>query len=134
MCYAVLSCFSHVQLFVMLWTVALQTTLFMEFPRQEYWSGLSCSPPGDRPNPGIEPRSPTSQADFLPSSHQGSLRYLKMIFRTCVVQLAINRREEMKKAHNQEGLGNIWLMKLCLILSLFNMLPFTDFSRWEHKV
>ena len=40
----------------------------------------------------------------------------------------------MKKAHNQEGLGNIWLMKLYLILSLFNMLPFTDFSRWEHKV
>ena len=90
MCCAALSCFSHVQLFVMLWTVALQTTLFMEFPRQEYWSGLSCSPPGDRPNPGIEPRSPTLQADSLPSEPQrkpkntrlGSLSLLQKIFPT----------------------------------------------------
>ena len=81
MCYAVLSCFSHVQLFVMLWTVALQTTLFMEFPRQEYWSGLSCSPLGYRPNPGIEPRSPTLQADFLLSEPPGKpLRTWKEIF------------------------------------------------------
>jgi len=34
--------------------------------RQEYWSGLSCLPPGDLPDPGIEP-SPTLQADSLPS-------------------------------------------------------------------
>ena len=37
------------------------------FSRQEYWSGLPCPPPGDLPNPGIEPRSPTVQADSLPS-------------------------------------------------------------------
>ena len=36
--------------------------LFREFPRQEYWSGLPCSPPGDLPDPGIEPVSP---ANFL---------------------------------------------------------------------
>ena len=30
------------------------------FSRQEYWSGLSCSPPGDLPNPGISPASPVS--------------------------------------------------------------------------
>ena len=35
------------------------------FSRQEYWSGLPGSPPGDLPNPGIEPRSPTLQADSL---------------------------------------------------------------------
>ena len=33
------------------------------FSRQEYWSGLSCPPPGDFPNLGIEHRSPTLQAD-----------------------------------------------------------------------
>ena len=33
--------------------------------RQEYWSGLPCPPLGDLPNPGIELRSPTLQADFL---------------------------------------------------------------------
>ena len=37
------------------------------FSRQEYWSGLPCSPPGDLPNPGIEPKSPTLQADSSPS-------------------------------------------------------------------
>ena len=33
------------------------------FSKQEYWSELSCAPPGDLPNPGIEPRSPALQAD-----------------------------------------------------------------------
>ena len=39
--------------------------------RQEYWSGLPCPPPGDLPNPGIEPRSPALQADSLPAEPQG---------------------------------------------------------------
>ena len=39
----------------------------MEFSRQECWSDLSCPPPGDLPNPGIEPRSPILQLDSLPS-------------------------------------------------------------------
>ena len=33
----------------------------------QYWSGLPRSPPGDLPNPGIEPGSPTLQVDSLPS-------------------------------------------------------------------
>ena len=37
----------------------------MEILLQEYWSGLSCPPPGDLPDPGIEPRSSTLQAEFL---------------------------------------------------------------------
>ena len=37
------------------WTVAHQAPLSMEFSRQEHWSGLPCPPPGDLPNPGIEP-------------------------------------------------------------------------------
>ena len=37
------------------WTVACQALLSMEFSRQEYWSGLPCPPPGDLPDPGIEP-------------------------------------------------------------------------------
>ena len=43
----------------------------MGFYRQEYWSGLPCPPPGDLPNPGIEPRSPALQADSLPSEPPG---------------------------------------------------------------
>ena len=40
------------------------------FSRPEHWSGLPCPPPGDLPNPGIEPRSPTLQ-DSLPSRSPG---------------------------------------------------------------
>ena len=42
------------------WTVTCQAPLCMGFPRQEYWSGLPFPPPGDLPDPGIEPSSPTS--------------------------------------------------------------------------
>ena len=50
----VLNRFSCVLLSVTLWTVAHQVPLSMRFSRQEYWSGLSCPPPGDLPDPGIE--------------------------------------------------------------------------------
>ena len=49
---------SGVQFFVTPWAVACQAPLSMGFPRQEYWSGLPFPPPGDFPNPGIEPVSP----------------------------------------------------------------------------
>ena len=39
------------------------------FSRHEYWCGFPCSLPGDLPDPGIEPRSPTLQADSLLSGH-----------------------------------------------------------------
>ena len=61
----VLSHFSHVRLFVILWTVAQQDPLFMGFSRQEFWSGLPCPPPRDLPNPWIKPASPALLADSL---------------------------------------------------------------------
>ena len=59
---------SHVQLFVTPWTVACQAPPFMEFSQKEYWSGLPLPSPGDLSDPGVEPGSPTLQADSL--SHQ----------------------------------------------------------------
>ena len=47
------------------WTVAFQGPPFMGFLRQEYWSGLLFTSPGDLPNPGIEPSSPALQVDSL---------------------------------------------------------------------
>ena len=48
----------------------------MEFSRQEYRSGLPFSPPGDLPNPGIKPISPSLRADSLPLSHEeGQITY-----------------------------------------------------------
>ena len=67
-----LSRFSRVQLFVTLWTVARQAPLSMGFSRQEYQSGLPCPPPGDLPDPGIQPRSPALQTDSLLLIHQGT--------------------------------------------------------------
>ena len=58
---------SHVQLFVIPWTVAYQAPPSMEFSRQKYWSGLTFPSPGDLPDPGIEPSSPMLQADALTS-------------------------------------------------------------------
>ena len=58
------------QLFVTPWTIQS-----MEFSRPEYWSGLPFPPPGDLPNPGIEPRSPALQADSLPAEPPGVVFY-----------------------------------------------------------
>ena len=54
---------SHVQLLETPWTAAYQSLPSMGFYRQEYWSGLPFPSPGDIPDSGIEPRSPTLQAD-----------------------------------------------------------------------
>ena len=53
---------SCVWVFATPWTVAHQAPLSMGFPRQEYWSGLPFSSPGDLSNSGIEPGSPGSLA------------------------------------------------------------------------
>ena len=54
------------------WTAARQAPLSVKFPRQEYWSGLPCSPPGDCSDPGMEPGSPTLKADSFRLGHQRS--------------------------------------------------------------
>ena len=71
-----LSCFSQVQLYMTLWTVACQTPMSVVFFRQEYWSVLLFPPPGDLPNSGTEPRSPALQVDSLPLRHQESPIYI----------------------------------------------------------
>ena len=49
-----------VWLFATPWTVACHIPLSVGFSRQEYWSGLPFPSPRDLPNPGIEPRSPST--------------------------------------------------------------------------
>ena len=62
---------SRVLLVATLWTAAYQAPPSMGFSRQGYWSGLPFPFPGDLPHPGIEPRSPTLQADALTSEPPG---------------------------------------------------------------
>ena len=74
-CMCVLSC---VGLFATSWTVARQAPLFMNFSRQENWSGLSFPASGDLPDTGIEPLSCLLSllhwwVDALPLHHLGSL-------------------------------------------------------------
>ena len=61
----VISDFSCVQLFATPWIIASQAPLSVEFPRQEYWSGLPFPPPRDLPDPGIEPMSPALGDGFF---------------------------------------------------------------------
>ena len=56
------SCFTCILFFVSLWTVVHQPPRSLGFSRQEYWNGLLCPPPGNLPDPGIEPASPKSPA------------------------------------------------------------------------
>ena len=66
---------SRVRLFVTPWTAAYQAPPSMGFSRQECWSGLPFPSPGDLPDSGIKPGSPTLQADTLPSEPQGRINY-----------------------------------------------------------
>ena len=62
------------QIMTFLSSLAHQAPLSMGFSRQEHWSGLPCSPPGDLPNPRIEPASPMApelQVDSLPTETPG---------------------------------------------------------------
>ena len=63
---------SYVRVFATLWTVAYQAPLPMVFSRQEYWSGMTFQPPGDLPDPGIEPKSLTSPEGSLMGSLAGA--------------------------------------------------------------
>ena len=70
----------------------------MGFSRQEYWSGLPFPSPGDLPNPGIEPGSPTLQADALTSEPPGklSLEVGKSWMNPCIDLLKENPREDRR--------------------------------------
>ena len=70
---------STVRLFATPWTVAHQASPSMEFSRHEYWSGLPFPSPGDLPDPGIEPGSPTLQAEALPSEPPGKEAVLEVL-------------------------------------------------------
>ena len=76
-------------------TIAHQAPLSMEFSRQEYWRWLPLPPPGDLPNPGMEPTSPVSpalQVDSLPAEPLGKIP--KQVFSGSIFR-------DMRKVHDQ---------------------------------
>ena len=57
------------------WTVALQASLSMGFPRQEYWIGLTFLPPRDLPDPWIKPKSPALAVRFFTNETPGKTHF-----------------------------------------------------------
>ena len=104
------------------WTAAGQAPLYMGFPRQEYWSGLPCPPPRDLPNPGIESRFPTFQADSLLSEPPekpkntgiGCHALLQGIFPTWELNLGLLHCRWIlyQLSHQGSPLGNMLLCKM----------------------
>ena len=74
--FSLLSC---VQLFAAPWAVTLQAPLLLGFPRQEYWSELPFPSPGDLPDPGSQPRSPSLVDGFFTPDPPGKPKYKKHI-------------------------------------------------------
>ena len=58
-------------------TVAHQAPLSVEFPKQEYWSGLPLSTPRDLPDLGFEPKSPTLTGRFFATVPPGNITCIK---------------------------------------------------------
>ena len=93
------------------WTVA-----HMGFSRQKYWRGLPFPSPGDLPDPGIEPRSPTLQADVLTSEPPGKPQ---RDFRTeHFLQAPIKKVSQIYKTNDQRilpcGFNSTVFFKKCL--------------------
>ena len=76
----------------------------MGFSRQEHWSGLLCPPPEDLSNPGIEPRSPTLQADSFPTEPPGKPK------NTGVGSLSVLRGIFPTQESNQGLLHCMWIL------------------------
>ena len=86
------------------WAVDLVAPLFMEFSRQEFWSGLPFSTSGNLPNPGIKPVFPVFlhwPEDSLPLSHQEALRIL---IGSLLMPLTLQGDLTVSKRHRSRGL------------------------------
>ena len=86
--------------FVTPWTVAPQDPLFMGCPRQEYSSRLPFLPPGDLPDPGVEPASPVSPAlagGFFTAEPPGKAVSLKLLTTIFVGSLTCELSQNFRK-------------------------------------
>ena len=85
-CACMLSCFHCVWLFATLWTEACQAPLSMRFSRQEYQSGLTRYPPGDLPDPGLNPSLLCLlHCRQILLSHWGSPLFNTYMYQVCIL-------------------------------------------------
>ena len=90
------------------WTVTCQAPLSMGFSRQEYWSGLPCPPPGDRPNPEVKPTSPALAGGFFTTEPPGKPKGRRM--RPIAWHSQKEKRNRSGGNRTElEPLSNLWL-------------------------
>ena len=95
----------------------------MGFSREEYQSGLPFPSPGDLPNAGIEPRSPTLQADALPSEPPGKPWFQRAASNSCLSGKGENAETKEEQSRNNgaasgqgphstsgNGHNNLWVL------------------------
>ena len=94
----------------------------MGFPRQEYWSGFPFPPPGDLPDPGIEPMSPALAGGFFTTEPPGKLYMWNL---------------KKKKCTNELILQNInmyfYKTEICLSINKQNKFMFTKGGIWGRR-
>ena len=115
---------SCVQLFATPWTIQP-----VEFSRPEYWSGKPFPSPGDLPNPGIEPRSPSLWADSLPPEPQGKPkgRRIRIKLPTSV--------ELQKKQENSRKTSTSALLTILKPLTVWITIYYRKFfKRWKYQI
>ena len=107
------------------WTVAPQAPVSMGFSRQEYWTELPCSSPGNLPNPRIEPGSPTSQADSLPSEPPGKPILTILIFNAQWRILCIYKEWREIKRGKSGRVGDEGIFAVCFWICFMAEFLFT---------
>ena len=121
------------------WTVACQAPLSVGFSKQESWSGLPFSSPGDLPDPGIKPGSPAPQADFFPdwatseahfwmesACYFNSETFLSLYFMFLLIMVKVSRRNKSKPVTLK-----LWLGLLTINHSSFSRYLRSTFFREE---
>ena len=144
---------NRVRFFSTPWTVAYQATPFIEFYRQEYWSGLPFPSSGDLPDLGIEPRSPALWANALPSAPPGKPTFYSWIMDRCSGPQSLISKHHLGELYKHKFLGtwtyqvriwgrgswpgidtsNIYLNSLFLICVFMNIIlsPNLRFLAWK---
>ena len=88
--------------FATVWTVARQAPLSMGFSRQKHRSGLPCPPPGDLPDPGTKPVSPTLAGRFFTTEPPGKPPRLVYLERNEVSQSPVGDAGDVISMDHEE--------------------------------
>ena len=129
---------SHVQLFGNPWLQPARLFYLWGFSRQEYKNGLPCSPPGDLPNSGIEPRSHVLQADSLSSEPPGKPKNIGMGSLSLLQGIFLSQKLNWGLLHCRRIIcqlnyqGSQFLFYILKYFSNFSLYPYPDctFFSW----